>query len=98
MEKPTDLNKILAAVNFIRYAATNIDAVHKQLESFPPLKHEEVFKDMANARKNEMENTVSSLSEIMEHLGNLMNNQDMVSDKDVEVTSKWFDIVYFKTN
>jgi hypothetical protein len=97
MEKPTDLQKILAAVNFIRYAATNINTVHKQIESFPPLKHKEVFKDMAFARKNQMENTVGLLSEIMENLGDLMNNQDMVSDKDIEVTSKWFDIVNFKT-
>jgi len=88
--KLDNFSKILLATSTINYLASSLDSVTKQIQS---LKEDDVFAYRIHTSNEILNNAVISLGQIMEALGEGLNNMDSVCPIDERVTSPAFDII-----
>ncbi len=90
-EKLDSLSKIIIATGQINYMAVSIDSVNEQMKFIPDEKgfHAEGIKQFDEA----LAATVVRLADIMEDLGNLINNRDAICHIDTRVAKVPFEII-----
>lgn len=94
-EKLDSLSKILVATSAINYMANTLFSVNQQMRQVVHLKPEleKVHGSGMDYRDSLLANTVVKLGQIMEELGNCMNEQDCISPIDVRITKEAFSII-----
>jgi hypothetical protein len=89
--KLDSLSKILIATGQINYMAASIDSVNEQMKF---LQDKEGFhKEGIEAKDELLKEVVSDLSEIMEKMGNLINNQGCICHIDQRVAKVPFNVL-----
>lgn len=91
MEKLDSFSKIIVATSAINYMANSLSTVNQQMKMIPDEKgyHADGIK-----QKDELLNSVvNKLGDIMEELGNCINNCDAICPIDERVTSEAFAII-----
>lgn len=90
-QKLDNISKIMLATGSINYMATAINSVNEQIKMVPD--PEGYHKEGIETRDQLLARTVKRLGNIMEELGNLMNNQDCIAPIDVRATTPAFEII-----
>jgi hypothetical protein len=90
-ERLDDFSKILVATSAINYMAASINGVNEQIKFIPD--PEGIHKDGIEARRTILFETWGKLGEIMEELGNLINDQDCICPIDERITKEAFNII-----
>lgn len=92
MEKLDDFNKILIATAQINYMASAIHGVNVQMK-MTGLAKEKVHAPGVKEKDRLLAETVKTLGEVMEDLGNYMSGADCICPIDVRVTTPAFEII-----
>lgn len=90
-KKLDSLSKIMLATGAINYMAVSMDSVNEQVKMIPD--PEGVHKEGIKERDETLAAAVGQLSDVMELLGNLLNNQDAICKIDIRATKQAFDII-----
>ena len=91
MQKLDSFSKILLATQTINYMAHTLCRVNEALKRFPD--HHAVISEGNKDREEVIKTTLKKLSDIMEELGNVLNNYDCTLPIDERVTKGAFEIV-----
>lgn len=89
--KLDSLSKILIATGQINYMAATIDAVTIPLECMGD--DSMIKREMMQGNHDVLKEAVQDLSEIMEKIGNYINNRDIICAIDVRVSKVPFEIL-----
>lgn len=93
-QKLDSLSKIILATGAINYMAAGIDSVNEQIKMIqPPADMKDVFADGIKGRDAVLAKAVKQLAQVMEDLGNYMNNNDCLCPLDVRVTEDAFNVI-----
>lgn len=95
MEKLDSFSKIIVATSAINYMANSLSTVNQQVKMVAHLRPEEkhIFEDGIKAKDEALADAVKKLGEIMEELGNCINNCDAICEIDERVTKEAFAII-----
>ncbi len=96
-KKLDSFSKIIVATSAINYMANQLSAVNEQVKMIAAT-HKGggdmgVFEDSINAKDEALAEAVKKLGEIMEELGNCINNCDATCRIDERVTKEAFNII-----
>jgi len=92
MEKLDNYSKILVATSAINYMANQIDTINCQMKMMDLDKDSVLYKSIEQ-KDEALRLTVGSLGEIMENLGDMINNQDMAVAIDLKIVEAAFGII-----
>ena len=89
--KLDSFSKIMLATGAINYMANCINSVNEQIKFVPD--PDQVHSEGIKQRDAILFDTWGKLGDIMEELGNLMNDHDCISPIDVRATKAAYDII-----
>lgn len=84
-------SKILIATSQINYMANSINSANEVIKMLPDSRG--ALKEGIKERDDALEETVKKLGEVMEDLGNLINNHDCICKLDERVAKVPFEII-----
>lgn len=94
-EKLDSLSKVLVATSAINYMANTLYSANQQMKYVVGLHPEEgkAHVDGITHRDEVLSQAVKGLADIMEELGNCMNEHDCISPIDVRITKEAFSVI-----
>jgi hypothetical protein len=96
MEKLDSFSKILLATQSINYMSNVVNAANQQIKVLPD--EEGIFTSGIKDRDALLDIVIYKLSDIMQDLGDYMNNSDCISPIDERITEQAFKIVIYGKN